>query len=232
MTLINKNEQVKLAISICANRPMPPRCAISLAMIIHYVTAFQIPFAMICRLQASLLPQARQECLDEAIADGCTHQLWLDDDIEAPGDCVLRMLHNMHANPEIDIIAANYCRKQEDLQYTAEGMDGRMMESAGKIGLEEATKIGAGLMLLRLERIKSIPRPHFEVIWSEKYNRYQGEDRYFIDKLQKAGIRVFVDHGISNWCQHYGEIGYSPRIFGKDTDKSTHPYATLEFGPK
>lgn len=204
---------VKLAISICSNRPMPPRVSIAVSMVVHHLTAFQIPFGMLCRMQASLLPQARQECQDEAIADGCTHQLWIDDDIEMPGDCVLRMLHAMKQNPEMDIIAANYTRKQDTLQYTAEGLDGKMVESYGKIGLEEVAKVGMGLMLVNLDKVRGTYAPHFEMMWDADHRAYQGEDRYFTKKLREAGMRIFVDHGISNYTQHWGDIGFGPRLF-------------------
>lgn len=202
-------EHVKLAISVCSNRPMPPRCAIAMCMVIHHLTAYGVPFGMLCRMQASLLPSARQEVLNEALADGCTHQLWWDDDIEPSGDCVLRMLHAMKQRPEIDVIAANYCRKQDDLQYTAEGLDGKMMHSYGKVGLEEADKVGMGLMLVRLDKLRQTRAPHFEVKWHEEFGNYRGEDRYFTKKMREAGMRIFVDHGISNFTQHWGDLGYN-----------------------
>lgn len=210
---MTQQSTIKLAISLCTNRPMEPRCAASLAMMAHHITAFNIPFGLICRMQASLLPQSRQECLDEALADNCTHQLWWDDDVEPPSDCILRMLHAMHQKPEMDVLAVNYCRKQDTLQYTAEGLDGAMVKSAGKIGVEEIKNIGMGLMLVNMAKIRAIPRPHFEVKWSEEHQRYRGEDRYFIDKLRAHGLKIFVDHGISNWTQHWGSIGYNFRMF-------------------
>jgi hypothetical protein len=207
---------IKLALSICSNRPMEPRCALSLAMMVHHLTAFGVPFAIISRMQASLLPQARQDCMDEAIGDGCTHQLWWDDDVEAPGDAPLRMIQALHNHPEVDVVAVNYCRKQDTLQYTAEDLDGNMIESKGKIGLQEAAKIGLGLAMVRLEKLASVPRPHFEVAWDEKYQAYQGEDRYFTKKLLAYGLKIFVDHGISNWVQHWGSIGYSFNLWNKE----------------
>lgn len=223
-------EQVKLAISICSNRPMPSRCSIALSMMVHHLTAFGVPFALMCRMQASLLPQNRQECLDDALKDGCTHQLWLDDDIEPPGDCVLRMLHAMKQNPHMDIIAANYCRKQQDrLAYTAEDLSGKMMESYGKVGLEEADKVGMGLMLVKLDKLYKIPGPHFEVKWSEEHKHYRGEDRYFTMKLREHGVRIFVDHGISNWTQHWGELGFNFNLWNPEK-RSSSPYAMLRVG--
>ena len=204
---------VKLAISICSNRPMTPRVALGISMVLHHLTAFGVPFGLICRLQASLLPQARQEVLDEALADECTHQLWLDDDIEPSADCVLRMLHAMKSRPEVDVIASNYCRKQDTLQYTAEGLNGKMTESFGKLGLEEVNKIGLGLALVKLDKLRSIPAPHFEVVWNEQYQKYQGEDRYFTDKIRAAGMRIFVDHGISNNTQHWGDLGFNFKLW-------------------
>jgi hypothetical protein len=212
---------LKLAISVCSNRPITPRCSLGLSMMVHHLTAFGVPFGLICRLQASLLPQARQECLDEALADECTHQLWWDDDIEMPSDCVLRMLQAMKEHPEIDAIAANYCRKQDTLQYTAEGLDGHMTHSAGKIGLEEVAKVGMGLMLVKLDKLRGLPSPHFEIVWNDVHRAYQGEDRYFTDKIRAAGVRIFVDHGISNNTQHWGDLGYNFRLWNRE------PYAQL-----
>ena len=205
--------EVKLAVSVCCNRAMPPRPAMAFAMMLHHLSVFQVPFGIISRMQASLLPSARQQCQNEALADECTHHFWWDDDIEPPGDCILRMLQAMKQRPEIDVIAANYCRKQDTLQYTAEGLDGKMMESVGKIGLEEASRVGMGLMLVKLDKVRMVPKPHFEIRWNEQHQEYMGEDRYFIEKLRAAGLRVFVDHGISNWTQHWGDMGYSFRLF-------------------
>lgn len=231
MTEKNKEvEKVKLAISICSNRTMEPRCAISLAMVTHYLTAFSCPFAIISRLQASLLPTARQEVLREALEDGCTHQLWMDDDIEVNGDAVLRLLHAMKQNPDADVVAVNYCRKTQDsLQYTARGLDGKIIESYGKIGLEESSQCGMGFMLVKMEKLRSIPRPHFEVLWSEEHGEYRGEDSYFVKKIREHGMRVFIDHGISNWCQHWGSLGFNFRLWHPETH-GAGPYATLKMG--
>lgn len=202
-------DAVKLAVSVCSNRAMSARCAFGIAMVLHHCTAYGVPFGLICRLQASLLPQARQECQDEALADECTHQLWIDDDIEPPADCVMRMLQAMRNNEDIDVIAANYCRKQDTLQYTCEGLDGKMTESFGKIGLEEIAKCGMGLTLVKLDKLRSIPAPHFAVTWNEQYGKYMGEDRYWTEKLRAHGIKFYVDHGISNYTQHWGDLGYN-----------------------
>ena len=208
---------VKLALSVCSNRALAPRPSMGFAMLVHHLTAYQVPFGLICRMQASLLPQARQECLDEALADECTHQLWWDDDIEPPGDCALRMLQAMQQNPHIDVIASNYCRKQDTLQYTAEDLNFKMIESAGKIGLEEADKVGMGLMLVKLDKLRSIPAPHFEVTWNAQHQKYMGEDRYFTKKIREAGMRIFVDHGISNFTQHWGDMGYNFKLWDPNT---------------
>lgn len=225
----NKVEQVRLAISICSNRTIPARTSIALSFIIHHLTAFGVPFGMMNRLQASLLPQARQDCLNEALSDKCTHMLWLDDDIEPPGDCVLRMLHSLKVNPHMDAIGVNYCRKQDDLQYTAIGMDGKLVESFNKLGLEEVTACGMGLMLVRLDKLYKIPAPHFEVVWHSDLEAYRGEDHYFIKKLREHGCRIFIDHGISNFTQHWGELGYSFRLWHPEANKD-QPYATLTIG--
>jgi hypothetical protein len=205
---------IKLAISMVCNRTIEPRCEMAFGYIMHMLTAFGVPFGMFHRLQASLLPSARQECLNEVIGDGCTHQFWLDDDIEAQGDVVLRMLDDMKKCPEADIIAANYVRKQQDLRYTAETPDGKMMESYGKTGLEEAARIGLGCALVKLDKVRKTKPPHFEVRWNEEFKSYRGEDRYFTEKLRnEVGARIFVDHDISNNCQHWGSIPYSPRLW-------------------
>lgn len=218
--------QVKLAVSVCSNRPMEPRCALAFGMMLHYLTAFQVPFGVITRMQASLLPQARQECLDEAVADGCSHQLWWDDDIEPPADCALRMLHAMKLNPEIDVLAANYARKQETLHYTCEGLDGEECVSADRQGVEEIDKCGMGLMMVKLDNIRKTRAPHFEVVWNAEHRKYQGEDRYFTKKLREAGLRIFVDHGISNWVQHWKSVGVHFGMFkdGREamTDEQVH----------
>lgn len=298
---------LKLAFSFCSNRPMEPRCAMSLAMMAHHMTAYGIPFVFVVRMQASLLPSARQECMEEALALGCSHQLWWDDDIEAPGDAPLRLLQ--HFNPasrplvtdrdgnmesaippqdaslspgsvppqaSIDVVCANYVRKQQDMRMTAIDFDDREIHSHNRMGLQPCSSAGMGLMMVNLDSLRGtvpvnlhdaliadgrIPEftpddtslmvpealvpPHFEVAYHYNFvpefakrsndpdviradmrSGHRAEDRFFCRKLRAAGLNIYVDHGLSNWIQHWGSVGYNFNLWrGADGKIAVPPVA-------
>lgn len=211
LTMVDTSGGVKLSVSICSNRAMPAHAAMSFSALLYHLGKANVKFAVMGRTNASLLSTARQELLWDAQRDGCTHQLWIDDDMQYPADVAQRLLAH-----DVDVVGVNACRKAPQLQYTAVGLDGKIMESMGKTGLEEVSHVGLGVTLVRLSALKSLPAPHFEVLWDEQAQRYRGEDRFFMDKLRAAGVKIHVDHGLSHHIVHWGDMGYEYGIYAGD----------------
>src|SRR6185295_11500380 len=81
--------------------------------------------------------------------------------------------------------------------------------SRGKTGLEKVWRVGSGILLIDLALVRDIPKPWFEVRWSDKHNQFVGEDWYFLKKLEEAGHGDFyVDHDLSNSVEHVGDFSY------------------------
>lgn len=153
---------------------------------------------------SSLLSAARQNALDAAIKENCTHLLMLDDDMVFPSDVVDKL--TVH---DLDFVAANYVSKGPTGKPTAVGLDGKIY-SCGKTGIEEVGWVGLGCCLLKLtDEIKAIPRPHFEVMWLEETSSYLGEDYYFCEKLRHNGIKLHVDHDVSQEIGHVGDYKFT-----------------------
>ena len=157
-------------------------------------------FDIAIKTGCSNIAQARQEFIDEAMEKGRTHVLFIDDDMTFP----VNMLDAL-ANRGVPFIGVNGCRKTPDeLRYTALGLDGDYMQSKGRDGIEEATRMGTGIMLVSLEHLKMIPKPYFEMRWLPEHERVGGEDFYFCQKVRAHGFRVFVDNDVSQMVGHVG----------------------------
>lgn len=152
----------------------------------------------------SILSRAREIAIRKAKEQGFTHILMLDDDMTFSPDVVDRLLSH-----DIPFVAANYCRKVPgEPKSISFDMNGGSVDSNGKSGLEEVSFVGAGINLIRLDDIKDIPSPLFEVRWDEQRQDYWGEDMYFCAKLRNRGIKLFIDHDVSQQVGHVGDYEY------------------------
>lgn len=159
-------------------------------------------FNIRCR-GSSLLPAGRQSLLDEALASDSTHILWIDDDTKFPSEVV-----DCFLSRNVDYIAANMLRKTIEFCPTAQDVDGNLIDSTYKTGIEEVSWVGLGLCMINLDSIRKIPSPHFEVVWLKEKNKYLGEDMYLCEKLRQAGIKMYVDHDVSKAVGHIGDYTY------------------------
>ena len=68
-------------------------------------------------------------------------------------------------------------------------------------------RVGMGIMLIDLKIFRYIEKPWFGMRWEEEY--LVGEDWWFCERVERAGFRVYVDHGVSNEVRHWsGETGF------------------------
>ncbi len=167
---------------------------------------------MLIRCQpASLLSVSRQMLLNDALAGGFTHILWIDDDTQFSEKAVDLMLSR-----DVDYVALNFCRRTFPLSFTAHEL-GTMspIDSSQRTGIEEVYQVGLGMCLIKLDAVRDIPGPHFEVKISDIHGTYIGEDTYFCHKLRDKGIKLYVDHDASMLVQHIGDFGYGFGCLGE-----------------
>lgn len=159
--------------------------------------------------RTSNLPRARQELLEDAQLQNCTHALFLDTDQSFPMDLLHRLI--AHKKP---VVACNIALKTLPSFPTARARGPSdfgtpVFSNGNQTGLEKVWRVGTGVMLIDLAVLKNLPKPWFETVWDAKNEQFQGEDWYFVDKLQKAGVEVHIDHQVSREIGHIGNFTYT-----------------------
>ena len=160
--------------------------------------------------RGSLLANMRQTLLERALKEDFTHLLFLDSDQTFPPDLVHRLLAH-----DKQVVACNIATKKLPPDPTARQQSltdraGQLVYSHNQAGLEKVWRVGTGIMLLRLNLFKrpGMQPPWFDQRWNEGLNSYVGEDWGFCEKLQKAGVSIYVDHDVSKEVKHVGPLDY------------------------
>lgn len=201
---------VRLYIAIPSNRDWKGKFGSSLACLISRLTGDGIKvgneefmltnFFLRALGQSSCLSIARQSFVDEMISQDFTHWLSLDDDMTFPFDLVDRLIiHNK------DVVSINARHKTEELKGSTQGIDGFPLNSSDKTGIEPLNTMGGAIFLAKIDKFKHIPKPHFQVIWSEQHQDYISEDVYFATLLKMNGVELWADHDTSKMVSHLGE---------------------------
>lgn len=142
------------------------------------------------------LAMNRIKLCKKAIDKGCTHILFLDDDMRIPMTTLMVLLLRNK-----DIVAANCARKELPPRSTSKGFDGNCVWTrARSTGLEEVASVGTGVMLIDLAVLRKLPQPWF----CEDPVKEIGEDVYFCKLARAHGFKVFIDHDISKDVYHMG----------------------------
>lgn len=203
----------KIHIAICTHRFMDPFFACAMFELIQILKDTNIAFEINCVAGVSNIAGGRQARVKEALASDCTHILFLDDDMVFYKDLVHKILAEVNKltmqGIEKVAMAVNYCKRHfSELHYTAKDLDGNFMNSKGKAGVEEASACGLGIFFMRLDDLRDIPLPHFEIMWLPDKGEHLGEDYYFIRKIREHGVRLFIDNDISQNIGHAGNAIY------------------------
>jgi len=154
--------------------------------------------------KGTYIHDARNYIVDEAKLNQATHLLFVDSDIAFPVDGILKLLSH-----DVDIVAGNYSMKQQPPTTTI-----RMRENGKFVSYDfnkfpkdklfEVYGIGMGFMLIKMSVFDKLEKPYFH------FKRYEdhlmGEDIYFAEKVNEAGMKIFVDPTIK--LAHIGDYAY------------------------
>jgi len=214
---------VKIAICVPCYGDTKAKFTQSLAcLLIHTLTTKlldekgeKIPVeADIFMMSTSMLTQSRHALVAEALFWGADFLLWLDADHVFPPDTFVRLWARNKP-----VVGCNYARRDSPTAPTAaKSIDGgnnalvyTTEEKAQANELEEVSHLGFGVCLIDMRVFDALqakaeengetsflPLFHFEV----KGSTVIGEDVFFFKKIRDAGLKVYVDHGVS-W-----EIGH------------------------
>ncbi len=193
----------KVYIAICSCRDWKPQFGTSVARMLHETGIGGTEIFLNSLQGTSVLPRARQLVLEDAINGQFSHALLLDDDMKFPPRLLRSFLKH-----DLPIVGANYARKDGSGSMMACGMDGKPVKSRDNSGIEEIGWIPFGAILINLEAIRDMPKPWFEVRWLEERKDFMGEDYYFSMKARTHGLKLFVDHDVSNETRHIGDCEY------------------------
>jgi hypothetical protein len=171
------------------------------------------------QMTGTLIFTQRERLSEEALNWKADYLLWIDSDMRFPKDSLEVLLSRNK-----DLIGVNATTRVEPIKPTALNLEitsktehaWHPVNSLHKKGIEQVTAVGFGMTLVKADILGKIPRPWFNVMWSD-HGAIIGEDIHFCVKAQDAGYQVYVDHELSSVIGHIGT-----RTFGwKDIENGT-----------
>ena len=149
-------------------------------------------------VSATYIHVGREFVAEGACAQAATHLLWLDTDMSVPRELAVRL-----AQHERPMVAANYLLRQPGHRFTARREGHQVKTTAASTGLEEVDGVGFGACLIRMDLIRTIPRPWFRH-GSNAQAGDIGEDLMFCRAWRAAGYTIHIDHDLSKEIGHVG----------------------------
>jgi len=158
-----------------------------------------------------ITPMAREKLTTTALDHGMDYMIMYDDDMLIPYDAFPKLLEDMEAHPEIDILAPLAFMRSAPhyavIYTTKEGYDpvrhtdyyiNHWVKNYPKDRLVECDAVGFGMVVIRMEMVKRMQKPYFFSMSAT------GEDILFcVNARKQAKARVFVDTRIK--LGHLGE---------------------------
>jgi hypothetical protein len=190
-----------------------------LARLVQYEAKRGVNEIELLQMPGTLIFTQREKLAVEALELGADQLLWIDSDQRFPANT----LEILQARG-VPVIGVNATTRREPILPTAlnlrlEKRDGETVqiwekvESRKKVGIEQVTAVGFAATLVDKEVFQQIPRPWFDIIWTNAGNVI-GEDVAFCVKCLEQSIPVHVDHELS---MHIGHLGV--KAFGWDDVK-------------
>jgi hypothetical protein len=159
--------------------------------------------------RGSILPQLRQQVVEQCLQAGATHILFIDSDQTFPPNTARRLL--AWRKP---VVACNVAVKRFPCVPTARDKDpanpkGKVVYTwKGDTGLRQVWRIGCGVMLIAAYVFKELPKPWFPIKWRPEGGDFQGEDWGFCEVLESRDIPIYIDQGLSWEIGHVGPQCY------------------------
>ena len=180
---------VKIAIGLPTNRGIKPKTALSLMRLVAHS---QYEYHFIISTKGYNTAENRSYIAAQAVKNGCTHLLCVDDDMIYQEDTLDKLLAH-----DKDIIGGLYKTKYENPDYVVEFLDERSETEPFKVGA-----VGSGLTLIKTDVLKKIPQPWFGYEWYENGMVKMSQDWFFCHKARELGYDIWVDPTVT--AQHIG----------------------------
>lgn len=216
---------IKVAIAIPSGETWTASFGLSLSTLI--IALMQKPVSGYTQNQlklihekSSLLPKSRHGLVTKAQEHGCTHILFIDSDQDFPA----YLLHGLARHGKL-VVGCNVATKCFPSGPTARSFATNwhgghpVFTTKTSKGLEQVWRLGCGVMLINMEVFKKIPKPWFEIRYNAEHDEYIGEDWFFCEQLEKAGIPIFVDHDMSKEIGHTGHLTFTHEMISAPEDE-------------
>jgi glycosyltransferase involved in cell wall biosynthesis len=199
----------KVGICIPARGQVEVGTAFDLAALVNYTNKNSRIEVHLYTSMGTLIFDQRNNMVQSAMDDGCSHVLFIDADMRFPKDTLIRLL-----NHNKGIVGVNATTRSEPVKPTAKKLEVKddhviwhPVWSKEATGIEVVDGIGCGVMLIDAEVIKGLEKPYF---YFEQLPNHKilGEDIYFCIKASDAGFPTYVDHDLSKEIKHIGSYQY------------------------
>lgn len=160
--------------------------------------------------KGSILPRSRTTLVQNALKSGCSHILFLDSDMVFPTSTLHRLLQWDKAvvacNCPVKTLPSNPTARLLPTYEHPAGVPVYTLPDS--VGLQKVWRVGTGVMLIKLSVFDKLEQPWFPVEWNPALNDYTGEDWSFCAALERAGIPIHIDAGLSREIGHVGDFRY------------------------
>ncbi len=155
----------------------------------------------------SMLSKQRHDLVMAARAQEATHLLFLDSDIIFPDDALDQLLFS-----DKPVVGASYPTKTIPSMPTTRKWKNNRWEfvftNKKSEDLERVDRLPTGCLLVEMGVFEQIRQPWFEFTWTGEEDLYQGEDWGFCERIEEAGIEMYVDHNLTKEIGHIGYLVY------------------------
>lgn len=192
----NIEKEIKLAIGIPCTFPHIP------SSFFYSYALMDKPSHIFIHADNGHIDDLRNNIVERALAEGCTHLIMMDVDQIYPENTITRLLsHNLpivgcrvhRRYPPFDSLML----KLVEIDKTHNQYDS--IDDWDEDELVEVDATGGGCLMFNMDIFKKVPYPWFETKKTEAGNVI-GEDIHFCQKLKNIGYRIFVDSSLE--CGH------------------------------
>lgn len=207
-------EKVVLAIGIPTRGTVDSDFSLCLALMAHDLSfplhnVKQHTFAIYYE-KGSMLAQQREDIVKTAKQGKATHLLMIDDDHTFPPQ-LARVLLSRRAS----VMAINCVTKTFPANPTARDAGGAAgipirITAEPEAACRKIWRVGTGIVMFDMKVFETLGKPpYFGTRWDEVQQRHVYEDWILMEKLEAAGIPIYIDQQLSPLCTHEGKYSYS-----------------------
>ena len=163
----------------------------------------------------SRLHEMRNELVTQAVKDGCTHVMFIDNDMAFPCWAIPFLL-----NYDLPIIGANCATKTFPSKPTARSHELKeIYTKPSDDGPQQVLQVGTAFLLINTDVFFDMGMPYFDQPYLPEKNYSIGEDVYFCRMaMERGNTPTFICHTVSKEIKHIGEFYYCPQMWWDDKE--------------